>query len=134
MVQTRQKVFRIVLKCPTMSQVVPKFPLQTHRCPNGLVYLIHRWLPSFPSSPPSSNLPSNYKCFINPSCIIQLNPKKHPGIAYFHQTRQQFLVEMRELFFVQTSESKGRTTFRQRFRVENDVIRRLQSFIVFWFI
>ena len=43
MIQTRQKVFRIVPKmsqnvpsCPKMSQNVPKCPLQTHRCPNGL--------------------------------------------------------------------------------------------------
>ena len=38
MLQTRQKVFRIVPKCPKMSQNVPKCPLQTHRCPNGLVF------------------------------------------------------------------------------------------------
>ena len=40
MVQTRQKVFRIVPKCPKMSQNFPKCPLQTHRCPNGLVLLL----------------------------------------------------------------------------------------------
>ena len=45
MLQTRQKVFRIVPKCPKMSpnvpkcpkmsHNVPKCPTQTHRCPNG---------------------------------------------------------------------------------------------------
>ena len=39
-VPTRRKVFRIVpkwSKCPKMSKNVQKCPLQTHRCPNGLV-------------------------------------------------------------------------------------------------
>ena len=37
MLHTSRKVFWIDPKCFQMSQNVPKCPLQTHRCPNGLV-------------------------------------------------------------------------------------------------
>ena len=69
------KMSQNVPKCAKLSQNVPKRPLQTHRCPNGLVS--SSFLPTFPSLFPFLRffitISSTYNCLLSLICFPSLS-------------------------------------------------------------